>query len=920
MRKLFGTGFLLALLAAPHSHAQTASWSRSLYGPANAAAFLGDGYIITRSLAADAAGNVIATGSTSDGTHTDFLTTKLSASTGAVVWQKVFAGTANKDDDALALALDSAGNAVVAGLSFNTGGVIEIKAVKYAAADGAVLWERSIPSGAFASAYAVALDAGGNVFIGAEGNAGGTSDIRIVKLAAATGATIWDQTFNGGADDFISDLAVDSAGNVVVTGVSSDAAGNEDFRILKYNGASGALAWQQSFNGGANDEAYGLALDAAGNAYVTGYASGATADFKTIKYAAATGAVVWQATFDGGRADYAQAVAVDAAGNAIVTGQVENAAGNWDFKTIKYAAATGAVLWDMSFDGGANDYAYQVAVDAADNVIVTGSASNGTNADWKTIAYAGSDGTVLLDSTYAGSAGQTDEAYTLAVAAGAVYVGGISAEAGAPASARVAKLTVPAAAPARAGVSASSTFAAGFAAAGAVDGDRTGRNWTDGGGWADATPDAYPDWLQVDFGAARTIDRVAVYTLQDNWQSPVEPTDTMTFSQFGIVDFSVQGWNGSAWVPLANVTGNNLVKRTVSFTAFNTSRIRIQVTRALASVARVTEVEAWDSTAPVPQAISTNFALASKGGAAAASSAFGAGYPASAVIDNERAGMKWSNGGGWADATLDTYPDWIEVAFDGAKTLDRVVVYTLQDNWQSPAEPADTTTFTRYGIRDFTVQAWNGTGWTTLATVTGNDRVKRTVTFIAVTTDRIRIDVTNAGSSLARVTEIEAWGVAAGATTRNVALASAGAAASASSTLNADFPVSAVNDNERAGAAWSRGGGWADASFDAYPDWLQIDFGASRSISRIVVYTVQDNWQNPSEPTDAMTFTQYGISDFAVQGWDGAKWVVLGTVTGNNLVKRTVSFAAFATTKIRVEVTRASASLSRITEVEAWGN
>jgi hypothetical protein len=46
--------------------------------------------------------------------------------------------------------------------------------------------------------------------------------------------------------------------------------------------------------------------------------------------------------------------------------------------------------------------------------------------------------------------------------------------------------------------------------------------------------------------------------------------------------------------------------------------------------------------------------------------------------------------------------------------------------------------------------------------------------------------------------------------------------------------------------------------------------------------------------------------------------VTLATVTGNNLVKRTLSFAAFTTSKIRVNVTKAS-NVSRITEVEAYG-
>jgi hypothetical protein len=57
-----------------------------------------------------------------------------------------------------------------------------------------------------------------------------------------------------------------------------------------------------------------------------------------------------------------------------------------------------------------------------------------------------------------------------------------------------------------------------------------------------------------------------------------------------------------------------------------------------------------------------------------------------------------------------------------------------------------------------------------------------------------------------------------------------------------------------------------------------------------------------------------------VQGWNGTAWVTLGTVSGNNLVKRTVNFTAYATDRIRIDVTSALNSYSRITEVEAWGN
>ena len=59
----------------------------------------------------------------------------------------------------------------------------------------------------------------------------------------------------------------------------------------------------------------------------------------------------------------------------------------------------------------------------------------------------------------------------------------------------------------------------------------------------------------------------------------------------------------------------------------------------------------------------------------------------SAVNNNERAGTGWGNGGGWADGTPGTFPDWVQIIFNGSKTIDRVVVYSLQDNYTSRSSP-----------------------------------------------------------------------------------------------------------------------------------------------------------------------------------------------------------------------------------------
>src|SRR6185369_2231109 len=114
------------------------------------------------------------------------------------------------------------------------------------------------------------------------------------------------------------------------------------------------------------------------------------------------------------------------------------------------------------------------------------------------------------------------------------------------------------------------------------------------------------------FNGSKIIDHVVVFSPQDNYGTPVEPTDAMTFTSLGAVDFTVEGWNGSAWVPLGTVAGNNFVKRTVTFAAFTTDRIRVNVTRTPTTLTRLAEIEAWGvSAGPPPAPVTPTVALAS---------------------------------------------------------------------------------------------------------------------------------------------------------------------------------------------------------------------------------------------------------------------------------------------------------------------
>ncbi len=177
-------------------------------------------------------------------------------------------------------------------------------------------------------------------------------------------------------------------------------------------------------------------------------------------------------------------------------------------------------------------------------------------------------------------------------------------------------------------------------------------------------------------------------------------------------------------------------------------------------------------------------------------------------------------------------------------------------------------------------------------------------------------DASNAASTSAALSQV----VNAGGGSINVALASNGGVATASSSYSPGFPVSAIINNERAGANWGNGGGWNDATANTYPDWVQINFNGSKTIDHVVVYTLQDNYANPVEPTDTMTFTLYGVTAFTVQGWNGSAWVHSGHRHRQQPGQAHGELRQYTTDRIRINVTAALASWSRITEVEAWGS
>jgi hypothetical protein len=148
-------------------------------------------------------------------------------------------------------------------------------------------------------------------------------------------------------------------------------------------------------------------------------------------------------------------------------------------------------------------------------------------------------------------------------------------------------------------------------------------------------------------------------------------------------------------------------------------------------------------------------------GTASASSTLNANFPASAANDGDRKAYEHGAGGSWADASPNVWGDWLEIAFDSPKSISRVTVSFLHNNFNVPAtEPTASETCTTYGVKSYQIQVFNVQGvWQTVASETDNDRCLREHTFSPVRGSKVRIVVNEGYYQYSIVAELELYGL-----------------------------------------------------------------------------------------------------------------------------------------------------------------
>ena len=420
-------------------------WIASLADSLAAASQYDQGLGIT----VDSSGNVYTAGSLSNTDNNAYLTKY--NTTGTLQWQRKLVDTntaTNRNDVTHGIAVDGSGNVYITGYFLNSSSSRNVFIIKYNTS-GTLQWQRKLADTSNANdqndwGLSIAVDGSGNVYVtGRYGNLTvGNANVFITKYNTS-GTIQWKRKLAGTAVsqsqyDVGFGIAVDSSGNVYVTGSTYTSVGTTGAVIIKYN-TSGTIQWQRQLSDSNfatyNDTGFGIAVDSSSNVYVTGSflnSSSGTNAFIT-KYNT-SGTIQWQRKLSdsltaASQSDFGYSIAVDSSGNVYVTGTWKNASNGYNAFIAKYNSS-GSIQWQRKLSDSLsavnqNDVGYGIYVDSFGVVYITGNFSNSSSGTNAFILKAPNDGSKT--GTYTMGTGQTltyatgtltDAAGTLTDAAG----------------------------------------------------------------------------------------------------------------------------------------------------------------------------------------------------------------------------------------------------------------------------------------------------------------------------------------------------------------------------------------------------------------------------------------------------------------------------------------------------------------------
>ena len=346
----------------------------------------GNGQDNATAIAVDAAGNAYITGFT-DSTNFpvkngfqetnrgDFnaFVVKLDA-TGTLLSSTLFGGSAS--DYGSSIAVDAAGNIYTAGIASSPdlpminalqsthSGLVDMFAAKFDPSGARLIYSTYLGGVGIEGASSVAVDNAGNLYLTGltsspnlrivnalqSAHGGGLFDAFVAKLNSSGSEAIYSTYLGGGGEDRGLRIAVDSAGSAYVTGDTDSTnyplanpaqqtkGGSSDAFVSKLNPSGNQLVYSTYLGGSGIDSGAAIAVDRAGNAYLTGFT--ASTDFPSagslqqvfggsydgfISRLSSSGAALEFSTYFGGSGiDSGFGITTDATGNAYVMGVTES--------------------------------------------------------------------------------------------------------------------------------------------------------------------------------------------------------------------------------------------------------------------------------------------------------------------------------------------------------------------------------------------------------------------------------------------------------------------------------------------------------------------------------------------------------------------------------------------------------------------
>ena len=339
----------------------------------------------------------------------------------ALTWATYFGSTG--DDGGQAVAADSSGNIYMAGYSATAAEGYDAFVTKISPDGTTALYTTVLPGNGDDLAFALAVDGSGNAYFAGETtssnlpqagylnntNPGSTLDAFVAKLDT-TGKLAYFNYLGGSGAEAINGMAIDAAGNAYVVGstnspdfpVSSGVAqtapaGGVDIFVTKFD-PTGKGVYSTYLGGGGDDFGNSIAVDSSGNVFLTGTTASSNFPVTLTAYQPRTaggsdafitklspsGGLVFSTYLGGTGFDSGNAIAIDSSGAVYVAGQTASGDfptlnplqkalnGNSDIFVAKLNGSGATLAYSTFLGGSADEIANAIALDSANNVYITG--------------------------------------------------------------------------------------------------------------------------------------------------------------------------------------------------------------------------------------------------------------------------------------------------------------------------------------------------------------------------------------------------------------------------------------------------------------------------------------------------------------------------------------------------------------------